>query len=62
VWGVGRIADHFQAEIRLDAGAHVELAIVKQRPAAVCTLDPAQIIPDLRFQHRVDGFCEIMSQ
>ena len=48
------VADHLQREIRLDAGAHVEGAVVEQRPAAMLALDAAQIDADLRFQRGVD--------
>ena len=44
---VDRLADHLQREIGLDAGAHVEGAVVEQRPAAVRALDAAEIGGDL---------------
>ena len=40
---VDRVADHLQREIGLHAGAHVELAFVEERPAAVRSLDAAEI-------------------
>ena len=47
---VDRIADHLEREIGLHAGAHVEGAVVEQRPAAVLALDAAQIDGDLGFE------------
>jgi hypothetical protein len=44
------VADHLEREVGLHAGAHVELARVKQRPAAMRTLDAAQIDADLALQ------------
>ena len=35
------VANHLQREIRLDAGAHIEVAAVEQRPAIVRGLDAA---------------------
>ena len=49
---VGRVADHLQREIGLDAGAHVEGAVVEQRPAAVRALDAAQVDSDLALERR----------
>ncbi len=62
VRGVDGIADHLQREVSLHAGAHVELAVMHQRPAAMGALDAAQIIGDLGLDHGVDGLCEIMTQ
>ncbi len=59
---IGRIADHLQREIGLHAGAHVEIAVMHQRPAAMGALNPAQIIGDLAFQHGVDRLAEIMAK
>ncbi len=50
VRGVDRIADHLEREIGLHARAHVEGAVVEQRPAAVLALDAAQIDRDLGFE------------
>ena len=60
--GVDGIADHLQCEIGLHAGAHLEIAVVHQRPAAMDALNPAQVIGDLAFQHRVDRLAEIVAQ
>ena len=43
----------FKREIGLDAGAHVEGAVVEQRPAAVRALDAAEIGGDLRLERQV---------
>ena len=59
---VDRIADHLQREIGFDAGAHVEIAVVYQRPAAVGALNPAQVIRDLGFQYGVDRLAEVMTK
>ena len=59
---VGGIADHLQREIGLHAGAHVESAVMHQRPAAMGALNPAQVIGDLAFQHGVDGLAEIVAK
>ena len=40
---VDAVADHLQREIGFHAGAHVEGAVMKQRPAAMRALDAAQI-------------------
>ena len=52
--GIGRIADHLEREIGFHARAHVELAVMEQRPAAVSALDAAQIGGDLCLQRGVD--------
>ena len=44
------IADHLQREIGLHAGAHVERAVLHQRPAAMRALHAAQIVGDLGFE------------
>ena len=46
------VADHLQREIGLHAGAHVEGAVVEQRPAAMRALDAAQIDGDLALRAR----------
>jgi hypothetical protein len=43
--GVGRIADHLEGEVGLDAAAHVEAALVDEGPAAVPTSSPAPCSP-----------------
>ena len=63
VRGIDGIADHLEREIGLHARAHVELAVVEQRPAAVLrALRPPQIDGDLAFQLGIDRLAEIMSQ
>ena len=57
---VRRIADHLQREIGLHAAADIEIAVVKQRPAAMPALGAAQIDGDFLFQHRVRQDAEIM--
>ncbi len=56
------IADHLQREIGLHAGAHLEIAVVHQRPAAMGALNPAQVICDLGFQHGVDRLAQIVAK
>jgi hypothetical protein len=56
------IADHLQREIGFDAGAHVERAVLHQRPATVSALRAAQIIGDLGFELAVDGLGKIVAQ
>ncbi len=62
VWGVDGIADHLQRKIGFDAGAHVERAVLHQRPAAMCALRAAQIVGDLGFEFAVDGLSQIVAQ
>ncbi len=50
------VADHFQGEIALDAGAHVERAGVEQRPTAVSALDASDIDADQPFQFEIRLF------
>ena len=59
---VDGIADHLQREIGFDAGAHVERAVLHQRPAAMIALRAAQIVRDLGFERAVDGLGEIVAQ
>ena len=59
---VDGIADHLQREIGLHAGAHVEIAVMHQRPAAMGALHAAQIVGDLGFELGVDGLGEIVAQ
>ena len=56
------IADHLQREIGLHAGAHLEFAVMHQRPAAMGALHPAQVIGDLGFESGIDGLAEIVAQ
>ena len=56
------IADHLQRKIRFHAGAHVEIAVMHQRPATMGALNPAQVIGDLAFQHRVNRFTQIVAK
>ena len=62
VQGLCVVADHLEREIGLHAGAHVEITLVKQRPAAMRALDAAQIHRDFRFQGCVHRFAEIVPQ
>ena len=62
VLGSRIVADHLQREIGLHGGADVEIAVAKQRPAAVRALDAAQIDGDLRFERGIDRLAEIVPQ
>ena len=53
---------HFQREIGFDAGGKIELAGVKQRPAAVSALDAAEIDADLAFKLGIDAIEEMFQQ
>ena len=57
---VGRL--RIVAEIRLHARAHVERAVVKERPAAVRALDATQILRDLGLEHGIDRLAAVMPQ
>jgi hypothetical protein len=62
---VGRvdgIADHLQSEVRLDARADVEVAFMDQRPAAVGSLDPPQVVCDLGLERGIYGLGEIVPE
>ena len=60
---VDGIADHLEREIGLHARAHVEVAVVEQRPAAVLrALRPPQIDRDLALQLGIDRLAEIVAQ
>ena len=56
------VADRLQRVIRLDAGRQVEGAVMEQWPAAMLTLDRAQIDADLRLQGRVDAGQKMLQQ
>ena len=56
------VADHFQGEIGLDAGAHVERAVVEERPAAVGALDAAEIDGDQALQFEIRRLAAEMPQ
>ncbi len=60
VRGVDVVADHLEREVGLHARAHVEVALVKQRPAAMRALDAAQIDADLAFQLEVRRLGEVV--
>src|ERR1700693_364683 len=62
VIGVGRISDHLERKIRLNACAHVEIAIIKEGPAAMRALNATQIGSDLGFEPGVDCLSEIVAQ
>ncbi len=59
---VNGIADHLEREVRFHRRADVEIAVGKQRPAAVRSLNAAQIGRDLGFKRGVDRFPERVSQ
>ena len=59
---IWRVPDHLECEIGLHARAHVEVAAVKQRPAAMRALDAAQIDGDLLLQLGIDRLAAIMAQ
>ena len=54
VWRGGVVAGQLQGIVGLDAGAHVEIATIEQRPAAVLALGVAQVVGDLALDHVVD--------
>ncbi len=60
--GLRLVADHLEREIGFHRRAHVEGAVLEQRPAVVLALDAAQIIADAGFEHRVDRLAEVMPQ
>ena len=62
VVGIDRVADHLEREIGLHGRADVEIAVAKQRPAAMRALDAAQIDGDLRFERGIDRLAEIVPQ
>ena len=62
VIGLGGIADHLEREIGFHARAHVEIAVVEQRPAVMRALDAPQIDGDLGFEFGVDRLAEIVPQ
>jgi hypothetical protein len=59
---IGGISDHLQREIGLHAGAHVESAVMHQRPAAMGALNPAQVVGDLALKLSIDGLAEVMAK
>ena len=62
VIGVDGIADHLQREIGFYGRADVEIAVGKQRPAAMGALDAAQIDGDFCFERGIDRLAEIVPQ
>ena len=58
MWRVNVVARHLQREIGFDAGAHVERTFVEERPAAMPSLDAAQIVAELRFELQVRRLAE----
>ena len=61
MWRVDIVADHFEREIGFDAGAHIERAVLEQRPAAVRALRATQIIGDFAIEHGVDGLVAVVA-
>ena len=59
VRGVNVVARELQRIVGLDGAAHVQVAAVIQRPAAVLRLMGAQIGRDLRLEHRIDLVQEV---
>ena len=53
---VWRIADHLQREVGLHAAADIEVAVRKERPAAVLALRAAKIDGDFLFQPESGGY------
>src|SRR5262249_49551641 len=51
---VRAFAGHFQREIGLHAGAHVEIALVKESPAPVRSLDALEINGDFPLKLLID--------
>ncbi len=64
VRGIDGIADHLEREIGFHARAHVEGAVLEQRPAAVVVvgLDAPQVDRDLALELGGDGLAEIVPQ
>ena len=62
VIGIDGIADHLQREIGFHSRADIEIAVGKQRPAAMRALNAAQIDGDFGFERGIDGFAKIMPQ
>ncbi len=62
VGGVGIVADHLEREIGFHAGADVEGAPVKKRPAARSRLPAPQIDADLALELQIGVFAEIMGE
>ncbi len=59
---VDAVADHLQREIGFHAGAHVELALMEQGPAAMLALDAAQIFADLPLALDVRLLAEVVRE
>ena len=59
---IGVITDHLEREIGFHARAHVELALMEKRPAAMLALNATQIGADLFFQRGVGFLAEIMAR
>ena len=59
---VGIDAHHLQREVCFHAGAHVERAVLHQRPAAMRALGAANVVADLALQLVIDGLGEIVPQ
>ena len=58
--GIWRIPDHLEREVGLHAGADVELAAMKQRPAAVALLDATKIRGDLALEPGLRLLAEVV--
>ena len=56
------VADAFEREIGFDAGAHIEIAAMKQRPAAVIFLNAAQIFRHALMQRLIDRAEKMIEQ
>ena len=62
VGSLGAVARELQGKVGLDGAAHVEVAAVVQRPAAMLGLTSAQISRELRFQRSVNLLQEVRHQ
>ena len=62
VGGLGAVAGELQGKVGLDAAAHVEVAAVVQRPAAMLGLTSAQISRELWLQRSVNLVQEVRHQ
>src|SRR5262245_43099501 len=54
------VADHLERTVRLDARAHVKVAVMIKRPAAMLALDAAQIVGNLPLERRVSRSAAIV--
>ncbi len=56
------VANHLKSKIGFHAGTHVEVALVKESPTTVRTLDSPQINGDLLFKLLVDRLAPVVAK